>query len=197
MKKLALALMAAGILAAPSLASAAEPYVSLSTGLGIMHDQDITVGSNTAENAVEYDTGFAIQGAIGAKINNYRGEIEIGYQSNNLDKIGGIPISDTDISITAYMANAYADINVDNSVSPYLMAGLGFATVSGESEGASSDDTVFAYQIGTGISMKATDDVKIDLGYRYFATDDANDLLDGWEVSFDSSKILLGMRYNF
>lgn len=197
MKKLTLALLTAGVFAMPSLASAAEPYVSLSAGLGMMQNQDIVIGGETHKDAVEYKSGLAIEGAVGTKMDKYRGELAIGYQSNDMDKIVGVSISDIELSVLSYMANAYADFSSDKEISPYIMAGVGFATITGKSGGESTDDTVFAYQVGAGIGMKASEQATIDLGYRYLATDDAENLIDGWAVNFGTSRVMLGLRYNF
>jgi len=198
MKKIALALMVAGICATPSMASAeSNPYVSISAGLAPMHSQDIKIGSVTYDSAIDYKSGLAIEGAVGTKIDNYRAELAIGYQSNDMDNIVGITISDVEISLLSYMANGYMDFKMDGEVSPYLMGGVGFTTITGKSGSASTDDTVIAYQVGAGVSMEASENVAIDLGYRYFATGEADGLIDEWTASFASSKILLGMRYSF
>jgi len=209
MKKIVMTLMAAGLIAAPSLASAeTTPYVSVSAGLGLMHDSDVDLESGyflsggTLSDGVEYKTGYAIEGAIGAQMDMFRGEFAVGYQSSEADKIFGSDDVDVDVSVLSFMANGYADFEMNDGVSPYVMAGVGIANcdVSGKSssDDYSDDSTVFAWQVGAGVGVKAADDITVDLGYRYFATADIDLDVSGYDdMSFATSKILLGMRYSF
>ncbi|MDT9545747.1 MAG: outer membrane beta-barrel protein [Chlorobium phaeovibrioides] len=185
------------------MASAGEPYVSFSAGLGLMHSQDIKSGGVTYDDAIEWKSGLAVEGAVGTTVSDGRVEFAVGYQSHDMDNIMGITqindltISDIEVSVLSYMLNGYKDFKLDGEISPYLMGGLGMATITGEYLGASTDDTVFAYQVGAGVAMEAADNITVDLGYRYFGTAEASGLIDGWDISFATSKILLGMRYSF
>ncbi len=188
MKKLILPLMVAGIVAAPSLALAeATPYVSISGGLSLMNDSEET-------SIATFKTGYVVNGAIGLKNDSYRLEAEVGYHSNDLDTWDGDPaITDSNISIWSFMANGYFDYNMaDSDITPYIMAGLGYASVNGDDGSNTYDDGVFAWQVGGGVGFKAADKVTIDLSYRYFATGDAD--LGDEVFSISTHNILAGVR---
>ena len=68
---------------------------------------------------------------------------------------------------------------------------VGGATVKGTSNG------VFAWQVGAGVGVKASDAVTIDLAYRYFAALDAEGFAADRKVNVSSSNFLLGARYSF
>lgn len=210
MKKLALSLLAAGVIAAPSLASAAEPYVSFSAGMGFMHNTDIKADGEKFNDALEYKTGYALEGALGMQMEMFRVELAGGYQSNKIDTFFDLDLDeaeeesgvdfDTDVSVISVMANGYADLDMSDQIAPYVMAGAGmaFAEMSLDVEGEepmSESDSAFAWQVGAGIGVQASEQIAVDLGYRYFATADLT--LDDTKAKLDSSKLMLGMRYSF
>lgn len=190
--------------ASASLAqAAATPYVSASAGIAFLSDSDIEEGGATAEEAIEYKTGFAVNGALGLDGGMYRIEGAIGYQVNDWDKFNGIEVPDgidAEVSILSFMANGYIDIEMPAAmVTPYLMAGAGVANVDFDADdivGDSDSDTVFAYQFGAGIGIDATPNVMLDLGYRYFATGDVSPEEDV-DINIASHNIMAGVRVGF
>ncbi len=93
---------------------------------------------------------------------------------------------------------------------PYLTAGAGAArintnniVVDGLSDGASSHNTAFAYQIGAGVAIPVSKTVKIDARYRYFATAKFTNPFNIYQnyvandVNITSSSVLLGMSVAF
>ncbi|WP_287373902.1 outer membrane beta-barrel protein [Prosthecochloris sp.] len=186
--------------ASAPLARAATPYVSASAGLAFLRDSDIEEGGVTTEEAIEYETGFALNGALGLDGGMYRIEGAVGYQVNDWDDVNGIELADNvdaEVSILSFMANGYLDIEMPVSmVTPYLTAGVGVANVDIEAFDESDDDTVFAYQFGAGVGIDAMPNVMLDLGYRYFATGDVSPA-DDVEVSIASHNIMAGVRVNF
>jgi len=219
MKKIAIALMVAGICAAPSLASAVEPYVSLSAGMGFMNNSNVDLESgqewSTANHDIEYNSGYALEGAIGMKNDMFRGEIAIGYQAHDIYKVAGIKADSGDVSILSFMANVYADFKMEEGITPYLMGGMGVATIDGSARASSTtyiigeparvssasyslNETPFAWQLGLGVGVHATDNIIVDLGYRYFATADINvNSTDYDKLNISTNKVMLGMRYSF
>lgn len=203
MKKLALSLLAAGVIAAPSLASAAEPYVSFSAGMGFMHNTDIKADGEKFNDALEYKTGYALEGALGMQMEMFRVELAGGYQSNKIDAFFDLDLDEAEeesVSVISVMANGYADLDMSDQIAPYVMAGAGmaFAEMSLDVEGEepmSESDSAFAWQVGAGIGVQASEQIAVDLGYRYFATADLT--LDDTKAKLDSSKLMLGMRYSF
>ena len=189
---------------APIAQAAADPYVSASAGIAFLSDSDAEGSGITLEDALEYKTGFAVNGAIGLDGGMYRLEGAIGYQVNELDKRQGIEIPDdidAEVSILSFMANGYLDIEMPIAVvTPYLMAGAGVAHVNFDVPDPEwESDTVFAYQLGAGVGIGAAPNVTLDLGYRYFATGDVSpiDDSDHIDISIASHNIMAGVRVGF
>ncbi|NTV60219.1 MAG: porin family protein [Chlorobiaceae bacterium] len=193
MKKLLLSLLVAGLFAVPSLASAStSPYVSLSGGLGLMNDSDGTA-------IVTYKTGYLVNGAVGLKSDYYRLEAEVGYHNNTVETWDGVPpgplYADEHVAIWSFMANGYVDYDMkDSGVSPYIMGGIGYASVTDSWTTASYSDGVFAWQIGAGVGIKAGNKATVDIGYRYFATSDP--VFDGEKITISKHNIIAGVRFD-
>ncbi len=108
-------------------------------------------------------------------------------KSKTYDLLGGGSGIDlkvtTKSSITALFANAYYDINTGTAFTPYVGAGLGVAwnslsldnltlavpgTGSFGGVGVSNKTTAqFAWNVGAGVAYAFTDNISVDLGYRY------------------------------
>jgi opacity protein-like surface antigen len=209
MKKIAMALMVAGICAAPSIASAkTAPYVRVAGGIGMMNDSDLSTAGDI-ENTLKYNTALALEGAFGVKMDMFRIEAAVGYQSNAVDKVFEPDGSLSDINnldgvgngvdgnlkmttaIRSYMVNGYADFDINGGVTPYLMAGVGLANVDAKYQFEDGNDwialsisqDVFAWQVGAGVGVKATDNITVDLSYRYFGTSDVTVAKNGNDES--------------
>lgn len=105
------------------------------------------------------------------------------------------------------MANAWYDFDLGLPFTPYVGGGIGLAQVkiSGDLAGGAiveKNDSVFAWQVGTGVSMPISDSAKLFLDYRYFAADDANLKLEpgfhGGSINadFNSHSLIVGVRFN-
>lgn len=196
MKKTFVSMVAAALVffaSAPIAQAAANPYVSASAGVAFLSDSDADTPIGTIKDAIEYNTGFAVNGAVGLDGGMYRLEAAIGYQTNDVDAAWGDPDADGDLSILSFMANGYIDFGMSVSpLEPYVMAGLGYASVEASDDGDSESDGVFAYQFGAGVGIDATPNVKLDIGYRYFATSDVS--FGGPDFSIASNNIMAGVR---
>lgn len=198
MKKILLSLLVAGICSAPALGQAVTPYVSGSVGLGLLNNSEV----NGFDNSLKYDSGVALNAAVGLQSDMGRLEAAIGYQRNGVDNAFGYTnLGDSHVRTLSFMANGYMDYHMKHSdLSPYVMAGLGIAHVNADVYDSfgpfySDSDTVFAWQLGAGVGIKVSKNMTFDLGYRYFAPNDAT--LNGDRVSLSSSNILAGLRYSF
>ena len=203
MKKILISLLVAASCTTPALAQAATPYLSASAGLGSMNNSSLDGESN----AIDFNSGFAFNGAAGLEGENTRIEFAVGHQVNDVDTIYGISPGryglNLNFSIRTLMANGYVDIPTKNEgFTPYFMAGVGFADVNAKfSENISSgisvsfSNTVFAWQIGTGVGIKAWDNVTVDLGYRYLTPSEVT--IFNVKHSLSSSNFLTGIRYSF
>lgn len=87
------------------------------------------------------------------------------------------------VSAFAFMLNAYYDMNTDGKIVPYVGAGLGVLNLSTDVESAEGvtdgnvllddNDSVFAYQVGTGLGYKIEgdgSDIILSVDYRYLAS---------------------------
>jgi opacity protein-like surface antigen len=61
--------------------------------------------------------------------------------------------------------------------------------------GANSDDTVFAYQVGVGMSFDISEKTSLDLRYRYLGASDPE--YDGMELEYSGHSIICGLRFYF
>ncbi len=156
----------------------------------------------------KFDSGPAFTAAVGYGVQNFRFEGELGYQKNDFNKQDAFGISrdlNGDLSSLSFLVNAYYDFPNSTRFTPFITAGLGFARVEannlsipGSSRASfNGDDTVFAGQVGAGVSYALNENLNIDLKYRYFMAENLEfsrgNTLDGPT----SHNIYLGMRYTF
>ena len=196
MKKIFLSLMMASVVVAPSLACAAPiPYVGLSCGVGLMNDSKV----DGNDDAIRYNTGYLINGAVGMKQEEMRYEFEAGYHRNSVHSADYSIARGAHVSMWSFMGNGYYDFTPMSAIGlkPYVMAGLGMvdASISDGNWGRASTAREFAWQIGAGIGIKTSPIATLDIGYRYLSPSDAR--FDGYKVSLASSNFLVGIRYSF
>jgi len=177
----------------------AQPYdVYMSGNIGIAMPVSARLTDSTDTDTVfklPFDNSVMLTGAIGLRGGQYRSELEIAYQKNDLkDNLTnaiivapanpGVDITGNtgDMKVLAGMVNAYFDFNTANpQFSPYITGGIGMANVDwasridyddGVDQGSfiiNNDDTAFAFQLGTGVGISITESVILDLRYRYFS----------------------------
>jgi opacity protein-like surface antigen len=149
--------------------SSTGPYISGAAGVGIPEHDGIR-------------TGYALNGAVGYNYDPARAEFAIGYQRHDLKHVSG------HLSYWTFMANAYYDFEMGSGVKPYVMGGLGAATV--DSSWLGDNDTDFAWQLGAGLGFKIDESTTFDLGYRYLRPENG-------DTNFKSHNIMAGIRYQF
>ena len=150
-------------------------YMGANAGLVMLKDVDAKDPSTGIPLTFKFSPGFALGAVAGYGYGYVRGEAEIMYQKNNLDKVkvlgveGGVS---GDVSNLAFLFNGYFDIKNPSIVTPYLSGGIGVARVDlskitvtgiGDYTTKSYDDTVFAYQVGAGVGIALTEKVTLDL----------------------------------
>jgi len=209
MKKALMAMMIAGFCAAPSLASAANPYMSANLGVGFAGNSNFKASGATTNDARSYKTGFPIGGSVGLKSDKLRLEAALGYQANTVDQIrspatgafyaapGG-----NRVALFSFMANAFYDYAPeDSAVLPYVTGGLGGVTINPQGDSIQSGSkSVFAWQVGAGVGIRTSENTVVDLGFRYLKTSsyDVDDPVYGaGKFTASSSNVMLGLRYDF
>lgn len=199
-----LAALFASLSAAPAMAEG-NPYVSGSVALTIPGDVEYSNADLT-----KFKPGEALNFALGYNFNSVRAEIAVGYQLNAFDKEYIAADNEThdyalhleedthlknfNLKALTAMANCYYDIKTSTSITPYVMGGMGIANL--DSGDGWVNDTGFAWQLGAGVGIKASDKVTVDIGYRYLKPEDIKDV-DGQDIKWHSQSILAGIRYDF
>ena len=184
-------------------------YIKGSVGMQLL-DEISNDGNGTYDQ--EWDPGFILSGAIGTKLEDgFRVEGEFLYANSSLKQVSGVwngSVYNTekvqgDISSLAIMGNVLYDFQSNSKLSPYGMAGLGMALLSlndlkaKNSAMANDMDVVAALQLGAGFTFDLDRRTKIELGYRYFETQNpefSDSTGTPYESVFASHKFLLGAR---
>ena len=165
----------------------------------------IAGATQTSEMDMEAGLGALVAGGFEFE-SRLRGEIELGYRKLDIDKVtypgGHSSDIDGDVSTISLMANGYYTFEV-GPVRPYLGGGVGLARHKGtdatESPESSGKDTLLAYQGMAGVSLPLTETIEARLGYRYFATADAefDEDLSDVEMSYATHSIEAGLLFRF
>ena len=170
----------------------------------------------TGEVSLDTDAGWLVGGVLGYNWadTGLRTELELSYSQANLD---GFDIDwdnnfngpdgddldfDGDVSVTYIFGNLwYGFGNMMNmgGLSPYIGGGLGVGFVNVDVDAiedveinASGDETGFAYQLGAGLMWNVSDNVALDLGYRFRGV-----ALDDYDEALTSHNVLLGLNFGF
>lgn len=173
----------ATVLAMSPMAQAQNLYGSFFGGvnlLGEVESEDFApIGFPGYSYDIEFDTGFVIGAALGTELaNGLRVEGEIAFRGNDLDQLTvNTPLGplvydiEGDAETLSLMANAWYDFELGGGgFQPYVGGGVGFATVDIDDE----DDSVFAFQVGAGVSFPLSGQIAITGDYRFFMVTDPN-----------------------
>ena len=215
MKRVLLASTALAVFAGAGQAQAGDDlYLSVLGGANFLSDSSFSTtdgggecGGETCSFATDADTGFAIGGAIGTRLDkwvkNLRVEMEASYRRNDIGGLftedGGETAGfiDGNMSTFAVMANAWYDIDVGHKVRPYVGGGVGWGRMNGDAqfvettcgggecglgtETETDSNSGFAWQLGLGINYEVMPDVDVGIGYRYFVGPRFDDFFDAFD----------------
>lgn len=145
-------------------------------------------------------TGVTGGGGIGYQFSDImRGDLTVGYRKQELSSIA------IDADIWDVMANGYYDIGNFSGVTPYVGAGLGLAMVDYKTDipafaSIPSDRTTrLQWALMAGAAIDITENMKLDLGYRYarissgdVAKNAGNPVRDG---GLTSHQLRAGLRF--
>lgn len=119
---------------------------------------------------------FTAGGAAGVAITRPLGQVRIEWEGRYRDgfsgKLGIIEIGATDN--WSSLVNVWRDFGVTKNLGVYGGGGIGaggyrFTYTAEGNEVANSQNTAFAWQVGTGVIYAVSDRVTLDLGYRYYS----------------------------
>lgn len=180
-------------------------YGQVSLGVLIPEDQDYSF--STASGSINLANGVSLHGAVGYRwASGFRLEGELAYAQSELD---GGTINNTafglsgDIDIFSGTVGAYYDFSRGTTLSPYIGAGAGFATISSDAAtvtangstlrlngGSETKFTAFA-ELGVGIRIAPKTEIVPSFRYQYINTG---------ENGFDDAKagtLKVGLRFEF
>lgn len=185
-------------------------------------------GRKSAEDFIgraTFSTGTGLGGAVGYRFKDVRFDAEISYFKNKFDELTFFQPGTTTpvpgpserspgafVEGRAVMFNLYYDIPIRGSrISPYIGAGVGSynAYINDLSppafggfvaNGKSSDR--FAYQLRSGVTYIASQNLDLFIGYRYFKGNEFEYVIPGFPVALrpnglQSHSLELGLRYQF
>ena len=217
-------LLPLAILAAPGYAHASGWYVVGAGGVSYLQSADNTFDDPPVDVKSSYKTGWVAVGGAGyAFSNGLRIEAEAGYRHVRLKKLdiredGGLGAvlgvgSLNGVTTRAYgtesalsgMLNAWYELDTGTPVGVYVGGGIGIARISidnvktGGPVIVDDTDTVFAYQVGAGVSYAFTPKARATLEYRFFGTTQSRftDISGDFNSEFHNHSVLLGARIGF
>jgi opacity protein-like surface antigen len=186
-------------------------YISGNAGLSLLRDSTLTdtaAGIITTTTDAEFESGLNLGLAVGNDFGNGRFEIAFDYKSHGLDKLKDFSVTGSgnlgdfdgngDIKTLSAMINGFYDIPLGVPVTPYVGGGVGVARIELDNivirgvSIAGSNDTVFAYQLGAGIGYDIIESITVDIGYRYFRTD--NPKFRNTKEKYHSHNFILALR---
>jgi OmpA-OmpF porin, OOP family len=167
--------------------ASAKQYVGLGVMAVMLEDADL---SRQVSGEASFDAGWGAMAFVGSRMELFRVEGELAYRRSNIDEvvIAGPGGTGGNIEALSALFNVYRDFG-RYEFRPFLGAGAGAARVKAELAGANDRDTVFAYQGIVGVALGGG----LDLGYRYFATEDPK--FNGIAAEYKSHTLYLAVRF--
>ncbi len=171
-------------------------YAGLFAGAAWPSDFNTGFGESFSSN-----TGFAFGGVVGTNVSNsVRVELEVSDIMASADCAGKCVATSVDVDALSILGNAWLDIPIDSSITPYIGGGIGGTQVSVDGGGNNGSAWSFAYQLGAGLRMNVGTNVMVDLGYRYkSATNiDAGDIDPGFgdaDIDANAHVVQLGLTF--
>ena len=191
MKKIIIALaLALGISFSAGTADAGEalvqgnysatPYVELKMGNAWQHDS-------------RYDNQGVYGGAVGLDFGKFRTEFEAGYFD-----MGGAGGSLGSVTNTLVSVNVFAEPVTISGFTPYVGGGIGYGWFSGSGHNPNNEHSI-VYNVGGGVTYDISKNWMVDVGYRYYISDENNIVADTGEkgTNYKAHVATAGLRYNF
>jgi opacity protein-like surface antigen len=217
-----LATIPAVCIAAPATPGAA--YMSVFLGASAPQDASVTITEfnpiATKNARIEFDPNINFGFTGGYNFGFLRLEGEMTYKRGDITKVTeqayGIRYVNVDGHIEAFalMVNGFFDLHNESPVTPYIGGGMGGCSLRlnntrgvDANTGAlnthiflTDEDTVFAYQVGTGLEIVFNPRLSLDLGYRYFGTSKGSfrkDWPNSTDLNLESHNAAVGLRVKF
>jgi opacity protein-like surface antigen len=201
MKLFVATLLGAALAAGAASAQQSPYYVAGNIGANLNGDSDVAanvVGVGSIAGEVDHDTGLFVSGAVGRNVGGPLSvEAEFLYLQHDLDR--GQVGAESDLEAWGLMANAKLEYFKEGPLSPYFGAGVGYAQTKYSLLGESEDDGGVAFQLRAGLNVPVSDQMGVELGYRYLLlpTLEVNDGGDRLKVQSQDHIVTVGGRYHF
>lgn len=155
-------------------AFAQDHYVSGQIGVRAIEDIDGSLPG--VDLSGELGNGFYGAASIGRRLGHWRQEVEISNRAGKLNRLdfNGVDSGATGdgLSAVAVMGNAFYDFRPDASFTPYIGAGLGFASIKADFTGPGGQidgsTGALAFQMIGGVSMALSESTSLFADLRYF-----------------------------
>ena len=163
-----------------------------------LEDDRSNVNSNLSDYVVDKERLFA-SSALGYRYKHVRGEFEYIWRKKNTDNIGAI--TEGTFESNSYLFALYYDFFPYSWFTPYINAGIGYTrsklSLYNKTVGINHKlkDNSYMWSLGAGISVKVTNRLNVDLGYRYFdlGSSDLNEY--NGKTTLENQEVYLGLRY--
>lgn len=164
----------------------AGPYSYVGIGPAFTEDGKVREFTGfTAGNKIRYDTGFALEVAVGYAFNDWVSvELEAGWIGSEIQSVQGFTHDDTFLYNAPFLASVTLQHRIPQTIiTPYVRAAVGGSATVFDTDGFSNgtitlfgydSDLVFAYQFSAGVRFDLNDQMSIGVGYKYFATEDSS-----------------------
>jgi len=158
------------------------------------------------------DTGYALSFAWGRRHSrSLRSEIEVAIRGNNVNTISGLvspatEVVDGTVTATSLMKNVLVDFESRGRFTPYAGVGIGISYIETELGEASSLDgspliddgeAFFSYQAIAGVATQINSAADFIVEYRFLGTSDLE--IEGIDesLSYNTSSLFLGVKFEF
>lgn len=138
-------------------------------------------------------------GALGYRYKHVRGELEYIWRKKNTDSIGRI--TEGTFESYSYMFALYYDFFPYTWFTPYINAGVGYTRSKLSLHNITyrttheMKDNSFMWSLGAGISVKVTNRLNVDVGYRYFDMGNTELNKHNGKTSLENQEVYMGVRY--
>jgi len=127
-------------------------------------------GAVTGNTGTNFNLGWTAGGVIGWDFIGPRVELEGFYRDNSGNLTVGNAYAGAALHQLGAMANVYYDFFAGQTITPYIGAGAGVATMTLYTLGGQSSSTQFAYQGIIGVGWNIDSQFRLNLDGRFFGT---------------------------
>lgn len=162
-------------------------------------------GSGTAELD---ETGYAISFAFGRRHSHrLRSEIEVAVRGNDIISatstgLDSVEQSTGSVDAVSLMKNFIIEFNNNSRFTPYAGAGLGLSYIEVEQDSGvlgalEADETLFSYQAIGGVATKLSAAADFIVEYRFFGTSDVEFEELGQSITYNTSNLFFGVKFEY